>query len=145
MKTVILKENVSIPKVEYDDRRKILSIYGRAFPELACSFSEPIKDWIEENNPQIDKISITLEYINTSCSKVLMGLLNNLKCKEIDWFYEKGDDDMESFGEMIRDGLNLNVKISSVKEIKSATFSSIEKRDKEKYLEFIKKISNFRK
>lgn len=143
MKELILEENVSIPRVEYDDETNILSIYGRAYPETYQTFTEPVVNWIKNNiNKIIRRISVTLEYIDTSSSKGLVYILKETCCKDIDWYVEEGDDDMEGFAEMLRDTLKLNITISTIKEINSITWSETQKRDKQKYLEFMKKISN---
>ncbi len=97
------------PYLRFDPLEGELQIRGRSIPENASVFYTPLFEAIDEyqNYPQaLIRVSICLDYINTSSSKCLLELFKKLEqvvstdCQvNINWCYEKGDDDMLEAGE----------------------------------------------
>lgn len=86
-----------------------LSIYGRSIPENAIGFYNPVIDWIknlEEPYPPKITLTISLEYFNTSTSKILLNIIKLFErvqeCSTssvvIIWQYNKEDSDMYEAG-----------------------------------------------
>jgi anti-anti-sigma regulatory factor len=141
MKELILEDDISLPKIEYDSKTKVLSIYGRIFPETPLDFKNPIFDWMNNSNKKISKLDLTLEFINTSSLMVLIEIIKEIKCKDIIWKIEKDDESMEDIGIMLNDFLDSEIKIIKINKINSINYDKVQKRNKKKYLNFFKKIN----
>lgn len=105
MENLIIERTESLPKVEMLTNGNI-TIEGRALPEDAVRFFQPINTWIKEFSGDTFKLTINLEYFNTSVSKQLHDffiILNNKPAShtiEVLWKYEEGDDEMLESGEI---------------------------------------------
>ncbi|MFO7656458.1 MAG: SiaC family regulatory phosphoprotein [Bacteroidales bacterium] len=83
-----------------------LKFEGRALPENAIKFFEPLKAWAAKIDVKEIKIQFNLDYFNTSVSKQLLNLFhdfeNNPQIEKIhmNWMYEDGDDEMLESGEI---------------------------------------------
>lgn len=88
------------------------SISGRSSPENAQAFYEPLitkaKSTLADSTFQVD---LNLTYINTSSSKHLFVLLNQLgddkDRMKVVWNYEEDDEDMLEMGEDFSDMLGI--------------------------------------
>ncbi|MBN2611023.1 MAG: SiaC family regulatory phosphoprotein [Bacteroidales bacterium] len=84
---------------------------GRALPENAIKFFQPLKEWAANIDVKEIKIEFNLDYFNTSVSKQLLDLFrdfeNNPRIEKIfmNWMYEDGDDEMLESGEIYEEML----------------------------------------
>lgn len=105
MENLQIEGTGTLPSVEMSISGKI-KIEGRALPEDAIRFFQPILNWTNEYNGPTIHVDINLEYFNTSVSKQLHDFLELLNKKPEDceikviWSYEEGDDEMLESGEI---------------------------------------------
>lgn len=108
MENLIIKGTDTLPSVSLNTNGEI-KIEGRALPENAAKFFEPLYAWAHEFSADKVNITINLEYFNTSVSKHLYDFLkifdDNTNNKKIilTWMYEEGDDEMQESGEIYQD------------------------------------------
>ncbi|MBA7538755.1 hypothetical protein ES705_31032 [subsurface metagenome] len=105
MENLYIEGSDSLPTVQFNTDG-LLKISGRALPENAFEFFNPLITWAKEFSKNELTIEINLEYFNTAVSKQLHDLLkaveSNQKYKKINvkWFYEDGDDEILESGEI---------------------------------------------
>jgi hypothetical protein len=108
MENLFIEGSESLPTVEFNTNG-LLKLTGRALPENAHNFFNPLITWVKEFSIDDLKIEINLEYFNTAVSKQLYDLLksveSNTRFKKISlkWFYEDGDDEILEAGEIYED------------------------------------------
>ena len=106
----------SSPLVSFDTSGN-LKIEGKAIPDNAYIFFEPLFMWIENLNSENVVFDINLEYMNTSASMQLFGLLRKLEenCSifdiNVNWHFEEDDEDHYETGLMFEERLH-RVKFS---------------------------------
>lgn len=100
------------PSVIYNEAEQTLEISGKCIPENAVEFFEPIVAFVasRENTNDPLMLSIKLDYFNTSSSKKLFDVFNEmfkLQKTGVDvkvlWRYEKDDDDLLESGKDYQD------------------------------------------
>jgi hypothetical protein len=105
MENLFIEGSQSLPAVEFSNNG-LLKITGRALPENAFDFFNPLIKWVRDFSCDELNIEINLEYFNTAVSKQLYDFLktveNNQNYKKIQlkWFYEDGDDEILEAGEI---------------------------------------------
>lgn len=105
MDNLLIERTETLPKVEMK-ADGVISMEGRALPEDAVRFFEPINTWIREFLGENIHVILNLEYFNTSVSKQLHDffiILNNKPSNieiVVTWKYEEGDDEMLEAGEI---------------------------------------------
>lgn len=105
MENLYIEGSDSLPAVEFNTSG-LLKLTGRALPENAFDFFNPLIKWVRDFSCDELQIEINLEYFNTAVSKQLHDLLktieNNQNYKQINlkWFYEEGDDEILEAGEI---------------------------------------------
>ncbi len=109
MKKLLIPELESQPGILFDPEKKVLRMWGRACPEDAFEFYEPVIRWLEEyleTEPQDLTFEFALTYYNTATSKVIMKILQMLEQLhkktgnvKIVWYYMPDDEDMLIAGE----------------------------------------------
>lgn len=108
MENLLIEGTDTLPSVEMNSNGGV-KIKGRALPEDAVRFFQPILTWIKEYHGNEITIDFNLEYFNTSVSKQLHDFFNLLNhkpqtCKiDIIWHYEEGDDEMHESGEIYKE------------------------------------------
>lgn len=108
MEPLSIEGTPKTPTVKFDPIQGLFEIIGRSHPENARIFYKPIIDWLEEyaKNPGGKTIvNIQLEHFNTSSAKCILDVLKQLetiyKAKhevEINWYFEKDDEDILDSG-----------------------------------------------
>ncbi|WP_134699457.1 DUF1987 domain-containing protein [Ammoniphilus sp. YIM 78166] len=82
MNNFYIEGSKSTPEVSLDAERHVLMIKGQSYPENAFRFYEPILEWVkqyfEQKREQV-QIEIKLPYVNTSSSKCIMMLLDQVE------------------------------------------------------------------
>lgn len=102
MDNILIESTSRTPFVNFNYNDGLLEIKGRAIPENALGFFQPlVYDWLDEyvNNPPEDTIvNINLEYFNTSSSLWISKFFKKLailptigKKVSINWFYMDED------------------------------------------------------
>lgn len=105
MENLIIEGTDTLPTIEMHTSGRI-KLEGRALPEDAIRFFQPIHTWSEQYSGSEIKVEINLEYFNTSVSKQLHDFFNILNKKpvevkiDITWHFEEGDDEMLESGEI---------------------------------------------
>ena len=89
-----------------------LKIEGKAIPDNAITFFEPLLMWIENLNVANVVFDINMEYMNTTATMQLFGLLRKLEENNsineilVTWHYEEDDEDLYDTGKMFEERLN---------------------------------------
>ncbi len=105
MENLIIEGTDTLPTIEMYTSGHI-KLEGRALPEDAIRFFQPIHTWSKQYSGPKIHVDINLEYFNTSVSKQLHDFFNILNKKPIDvkidvtWHFEEGDDEMLESGEI---------------------------------------------
>ena len=100
------------PKILLNQREGIFELSGRSLPEDSEMFYVPIIEWVKEyakapNESTVFKFK--LKYFNSSSSKLIFDLLDNLKPIkgiQVEWCYYKNDDDILDAGKEFEEGLS---------------------------------------
>jgi hypothetical protein len=110
METLKIESKEFTPKVILDHKKGYIELEGQSFPEDSAGFYQPLLKWVEKYIASPHKetiVNICFSYYNTSSAKKLNELIQlivKLKRKnpkyplKINWYYEKGDDDMHVAG-----------------------------------------------
>jgi len=103
METLNVKGTKSTPNIMFNTNKGLLFITGRSFPEMPETVYKPLFDRLNKVKTNNLVITIELEYINTSSTKMLLNLLkeaeNKIKEVSIIWTSEEDDEDMIELGE----------------------------------------------
>jgi len=105
MENLIIEGSGTLPSVEFQTNG-LLKLNGRALPENAYNFFNPLITWVTEFAIEELNVEINLEYFNTAVSKQLYDFLkavesnNNFGKINLKWFYEDGDDEILESGEI---------------------------------------------
>lgn len=105
MENLFIEGSDSLPAVEFNNSG-LLKITGRALPENAFEFFNPLIKWVKDFTCEELNIEINLEYFNTAVSKQLHDLLKAIQGNQnyqkinLKWFYEDGDDEILEAGEI---------------------------------------------
>lgn len=95
------------PDVHLDSNHEEGYIRGESYQEAPCSFYEEISAWFKDYFKMKDsfKLVIELSYINSSCSRSLVGLFKELRAYRlagkkivVDWYCESDDSEMMENG-----------------------------------------------
>ena len=122
MKRFKIERSRITPEISYDPKTKTLEIEGRSYPENTEEFYEPLFNWIEGLSQRtfgILKISIKLDYLNTSSTKVIINALYKMEqiCKiqnnqiMVNWYYKREDEDILETGEVLSKILSVPIKL----------------------------------
>ena len=121
MKEQIIQEKLrNSPKVVYNFETNKLEIVGRLIPENPELIFNRIEEWIKLHLEKNDALNvlIQLEYLNSSSSEYLFGILklltsykNSGKNIEITWQYEEDDESILELGEHYRDFIGAPLKL----------------------------------
>ena len=111
MDVIRIEATKKTPEVVFDEAEMKFSMTGRCIPSNAATFFEPLIALINSINVQENSkltCEFKLEYINSSSSKWLIGVVKDLNEKHktgstviLNWYYE--DDDSFDFGEVVEE------------------------------------------
>jgi len=105
MENLHIEGSDSLPEVDFNTNGT-LKITGRALPEDAFSFFNPLITWVKEFSCNELNLEINLEYFNTAVSKQLHDFLKAIEGNKgyqkvnLKWYYEDGDDEILESGEI---------------------------------------------
>lgn len=124
MKSLLIEESGSSPRIELDRERNIFQITGKSFPEDVKTFYIPVIDWIQEyvKSPNPETIfEVSLEYFNTASSKMLLVVLSQLKeiqkqgkHVKVIWSYPENDMEIEDAGIEFSEVINIPFTIRKI-------------------------------
>lgn len=114
MKTLIIKQTSSSPKVNFDPDNNIFEISGESRPHDVPKFYEVVLKWLDEFSIRLDKsdpdtepmvFDFNFEYFNSLSAKYILDFFKQLakirskgKNIVIRWYYEEDDMDMLEAG-----------------------------------------------
>jgi hypothetical protein len=94
--------------INFNAESGVLGLEGCSYPENAFEFYQPIKQWLKSFIAETQKpiiCNLRLQYLNTSSSKCLMDIFQILeghlkagRAVEINWYYQKDDEDLLETG-----------------------------------------------
>ena len=118
-------ESLNLPKTQYtlgvdlNSETGILEMIGASYPENALEFFQPIFSWLESYTSDIKNVvhfNFKVDYLNTSSTKCIMEILEILEeyggkggDVDINWFFEKDDEDILEIGEDLTDDIEVPI------------------------------------
>ncbi len=124
MKPIRIEEVGYTPGIVLDARRNIFQMTGKACPEDAIEFYQPVVNWLEEyqKNPNSKTLfEFKLSYYNTASSKVLLNIMQHLEQLKkggadvsINWYYYEDDEELQNAGEEFAEMINVPFKIIEI-------------------------------
>jgi len=127
MNDLQIKGTIKSPTFDFNYEKGELNIKGRSHPEDVLTVYKPVLQWLEEysKNPKpITTVNITLEYFNTSSSKVILEIFRQLKKLQdagnsviVKWYYAESDHELRDDGEMFSDMVKLPIELVVLKEV----------------------------
>jgi len=121
-----IKGTIKSPTFDFNYEKGELEIKGRSHPEDVLTVYEPALRWVEDyskNPKQLTTANFSLEYYNTSSSKVILEIFRQLKKLQdagnsviVKWHYAEADDDLREAGEMLNDLVNIPFELVVIKE-----------------------------
>lgn len=121
MEKLYIAPTTSTPEISFSPEENIYSIRGNSSPEDVRAMYYPVIKWIKDlsksiidgnpisfSNENPLKLTVDLEYFNSSSAKFLFDIFTELKQLtpaeipvNIEWYYEKEDMDMKEAGKDI--------------------------------------------
>jgi hypothetical protein len=114
------------PAINFNLQTGILSINGRSIPEDSVSFFEPLQNIVRqylENSLPNNTINIRLDYLNSSSTACLLGILrdyeklNKTITTIVNWQYESEDEDILNIGLNFSEIIDLKFNMIVVDEL----------------------------
>lgn len=125
MEDLLIDKTVKTPFIKAEKTGKI-ELSGISVPEDSFEFFEPLKKWLDlyEKTPANETVvTVNLDYFNTSSARILLNLFRILeaihksgKTVSINWYFEKGDIEMEEAGNDYKALLTCNFTNIAVEE-----------------------------
>ena len=108
-----IEATISSPSVAFDPETGDMEIGGESYPENSFEFYAPIESWLHqylETSSRRVRMRVTLSYLNTSSTKCMIDLLDELEAAHsrgievtVEWYYdpdnERARDNIEEFRE----------------------------------------------
>lgn len=113
-----IKSTKSSPGIDFDAKRRILSIRGESYPENAARTYQPMFDWLKEflHSPESDgRIEVRMEivYFNSSSSKIFLNFFETLqeavvsgKDVVVNWYFDGENETAFECGEEFKEDLD---------------------------------------
>jgi hypothetical protein len=125
MSRLLIQATSKTPLISFNDQNGDFDIKGMSCSEYAFDFYKPVFEWVEEYiKSPADKttLNIQLKYFNTSSAKCILQLLERVamllkkeQAVEVNWFYEKDDEQMITDGENYSVLLGFPFKLHEIK------------------------------
>ena len=118
MDSLIIEATEDSPNVHFDTSSNRFTISGESRPENAGKFYSPVISWIVDYEQALGQSPLVfvfkLDYFNSTSAKYIMDILLVLKkfvddghTVNIEWHYDKRDDDMLDAGNEFSDTVDL--------------------------------------
>lgn len=121
---LLIESTAKTPYINFNGQSGELEIKGMSCAEYAFNFYKPIFDWLDNYIKQPTSkttLNVKLKYFNTSSAKCILQLLERIgtlhekqHLVEVNWYYEKDDE------QMIADGENYGLLLGLPIQLKSA-------------------------
>lgn len=124
MENYTLTPTPKTPRLYFNASSGEFEMSGRSIPENSIEFYKPLMKWLDKylDSPAAStKLSVNLEYFNTSSSKCLIEILRKLEALsdksnvKVLWHYEEEDEDMMESGEDFKKLLSIPIELVVVK------------------------------
>lgn len=121
-KDLKIENTKTTPGVDFSYESGKCLIQGESYPEDSFEFFNPLRAWIKEriNEKKPLELSFRMIYFNTSSSKAIMDILDDLQeyyknggNVKVNWYFEKGDEDIEVTGKEMFMDITLPYEIKS--------------------------------
>ncbi len=123
MEKLTIEKTNNTPYIDFDPEKGIFNIEGRSIPEDPGKFYNDLYKWLNDYFTDPKKktyLHIKLEYLNSSSSKYITGLLHIMernhtegKDAEINWHYEEDDETIMEMGEHYKSSLEIPINLIS--------------------------------
>lgn len=117
MNNLFVEGTLTTPTMLLDYKKGVLELKGRSIPENSTELYRPLMEALSAVDSSVKKldVSIALEYFNTSSSKCILDLLNDVSIIKkkgqtdvvVNWLYEEDDEDMLESGENYQELIDL--------------------------------------
>lgn len=109
MEPLYIESTLKTPEVKFNNHTGIFEVKGMSCAEYALDFYKPLFSWLDKyiEDPQSKTtVNIHFKYFNTSSAKCILQLFERItqlevagRQLEINWFYNKNDEQMLADGE----------------------------------------------
>ena len=109
----MLEPTQDTPRVMLNKRDGVFQLAGRSIVEDVNSFYDPVVEWLNDYAQQPNQstvFSFSLNYFNSSTSKIIYDMLHvlkDIKGAKVEWCYSKGDDDILEAGKEFEEELGI--------------------------------------
>jgi hypothetical protein len=127
MENLVIPGSAKTPSIDFNAESGRVLLRGRSIPENSIEFYKPLNDWLDayaQTPVENTTVDMRLEYFNTSSSKCILDLFKRLeriyssdRKVNVNWYFEKDDEDMEEAGEDYEAIVNIPFTIIEVDEI----------------------------
>lgn len=129
MQDIFIEETDTTPQINLLFSKGKLTLKGVSYPEYAKEFYQPVLEAIREyvsTDPQKHtEMAFKFTYFNTGTNPLITGIMKELenlsniegKTVEVNWYYEKDDDDMKEVGEYLETLTELEIRFIPVDSI----------------------------
>lgn len=124
MENYTLTPTPKTPRLYFNQVSGDFEISGRSIPENSIEFYRPLMEWLDkyvESPGDQTRLTVNLEYFNTSSSKCLIEIFRKLeKAAEksdikVMWHYEEEDEDMMESGEDFKKMIKVPIELIETK------------------------------
>ncbi len=118
------EQSAKTPMIHFSAIDGVFELKGKSIPENAIVYYKPLIAWLDEyiQNPVANtKLTVQLDYFNTSSSKCIVDIFKKLELipkngkgqASITWKHDAIDDDMQEAGEDYKSIINIPFHIVS--------------------------------
>ena len=120
MENYVLTPTPKTPRLYFNAESGDFEISGRSIPENSIEFYRPLMEWLDNYSAgpsQKTRLTVNLEYFNTSSSKCLVETFRKLEKAgassdvKILWHYEEEDEDMMESGEDFKKIIKIPIEL----------------------------------
>ncbi len=124
MENYTLTPSPKTPRLYFNSESGDFEISGRSIPENSIEFYKPLVEWLDKyvaNPATKTRLTVNLEYFNTSSSKCLVEIfrkLEKLSAKsdvKVLWHYEEEDEDMLESGDDFKKIIKIPIELVVIK------------------------------
>ncbi|HNP17702.1 MAG TPA: DUF1987 domain-containing protein [Fulvivirga sp.] len=124
MENYTLTPSPKTPRLYFNSESGDFEISGRSIPENSIEFYKPLVEWLDKyiaNPAAKTRLTVNLEYFNTSSSKCLVEIfrklekLNTKSDVKVLWHYEEEDEDMLESGDDFKKIIKIPIELIVIK------------------------------
>lgn len=125
MENYTLTPTPKTPRLYFNAESGDFEISGRSIPENSIEFYRPLMEWLDKYVKQPSsktRLTVNLEYFNTSSSKCLVEIFRKLEKAgessdiKVLWHYEEEDEDMMESGEDFKKIIKVPIELIVTKQ-----------------------------